>query len=242
MHSKLFVGGVTAAVAVLLATNPVVVDAAGQISGSQIKNNSVASKDVKNNSLKGGDVKDNSLGGADVDESTLGTVPSATNASTLGGQAADRYLARVAQTSNPANQVLTANVPTRVLGPLSLTVPAAIGFAEVNVTAGFTGGNTPVTAWFQVDNATCAFVTSPGFDNRAFSDTTPSQTTVNYTLVVPVTAGAHTFVLCVGASAAVTSRFNTLSVQTIPVGATGGATLRMGPPAPDTDLDPVTAE
>ncbi len=49
MRNKLAAGGLAIVVGFLLATNPVVVNAAGQITGAQIKNNSVASKDIKNN-------------------------------------------------------------------------------------------------------------------------------------------------------------------------------------------------
>jgi hypothetical protein len=53
-------------VAFLLATNPVVVNAAGQITSGQIKNNSIKSKDIKNGQVKSADVKDGSLGATDL--------------------------------------------------------------------------------------------------------------------------------------------------------------------------------
>jgi len=65
-------------VAFLLATNPVVVEAAGQIT----------SGDIKNSSIKGKDVKNDSLGGADIREATLAGV----NASTLNGKSPASYL------------------------------------------------------------------------------------------------------------------------------------------------------
>jgi hypothetical protein len=70
MRNKLAIGGLAVTVGFLLATNPVVVNAAGQITGAQIKNNTI----------KGKDIKDNSVTGKDVLESSLGTVPSATTA------------------------------------------------------------------------------------------------------------------------------------------------------------------
>jgi hypothetical protein len=82
MRSKLVIGGLTAAVAFLLATNPVVVDAAGQITGADIKNGTVTGKDIKNNSVKGKDIK----------ESSLKTVPHAADAANLGGKAPGTYL------------------------------------------------------------------------------------------------------------------------------------------------------
>jgi hypothetical protein len=102
MRSKLVIGSFTAVVAFLLATNPVVVDAAGQITGAQIKNNSVASKDIKNNSVKGGDIKDGSLTGADVADNSLTgndiseSTLTGVNATTLNALAASAY-ALVAQ-------------------------------------------------------------------------------------------------------------------------------------------------
>ena len=78
MRSKLVAGGLTAALAFLLATNPVVVEAAGKIT----------SGDIKNNTIKGKDVKDDSLGGQDIQEATLAGV----NASTLNGQSPAAYL------------------------------------------------------------------------------------------------------------------------------------------------------
>jgi hypothetical protein len=72
MRSKLTVGALTALVAVLLATNPAVVDAAGQITGAQIKNESVKSKDIKNGQVKSADVKNGSLQATDL---SAGAVP-----------------------------------------------------------------------------------------------------------------------------------------------------------------------
>ena len=71
MRSKLGTGVLVAAVAFLLATNPLVADAAKQVTGKQIKNNSVASKDVKNNSVSGGDIKDGSVSTTDVSDGSL---------------------------------------------------------------------------------------------------------------------------------------------------------------------------
>ncbi|HCB06629.1 MAG TPA: hypothetical protein PLZ93_06075 [Nocardioides sp.] len=74
MRSKLVIGGLTVAVAFLLATNPVVVNAAGQITSAQIKNNTIKGKDVKDKTLTGKDVKDGSLTAADL---AAGTIPAA---------------------------------------------------------------------------------------------------------------------------------------------------------------------
>ena len=71
MRSRIGYGVLGIAVAFLLATNPVVVNAAGLIGSAQIKNNSVKSKDIKNNNVKSADVKNNNLTGVDINESTL---------------------------------------------------------------------------------------------------------------------------------------------------------------------------
>jgi hypothetical protein len=72
MRSKIGYGVIGITVAFLLATNPVVVNAAGQIGSAQIKNNSIKSKDIKNNQVKSVDVKDGSLTAADL---AAGTIP-----------------------------------------------------------------------------------------------------------------------------------------------------------------------
>jgi hypothetical protein len=114
MRNKLLVGGVTAAVAFLLATNPVVVDAAGQITGAQIKNNSIKGKDVKDHNLAGKDVKADSLTGTEVSEASLGTVPNADKLDNLDSTAltTNTTVANVAPGAGPfATQNWTFTVP-----------------------------------------------------------------------------------------------------------------------------------
>ncbi|HEU0025278.1 MAG TPA: hypothetical protein VFQ12_11630 [Thermoleophilaceae bacterium] len=64
------------------------------VQGNDLKKNSVTGKKIKKNAVTGTKVKNNSLTGADVREPTLAEVPSAanaTNATQLGGAAADDY-------------------------------------------------------------------------------------------------------------------------------------------------------
>jgi hypothetical protein len=75
MRNKLAVGGLALVVGFLVATNPVVVDAAGFITSAQIKNGTIKSIDVKNNNLKGKDIKDGSLTAADLAAGTVPAVP-----------------------------------------------------------------------------------------------------------------------------------------------------------------------
>lgn len=71
MRSKLLIGVFAVAVAFLLATNPLVAQAAAFITSSDIVNNTIKSKDVKNDGLKSKDVRDNTLKGQDVRDGTL---------------------------------------------------------------------------------------------------------------------------------------------------------------------------
>ena len=64
------------------------------LSGSAIAalgRNTVGPKQIRNGSVTGVEVKNNSLRGKDVLESSLANVPSATNASSLGGKPASAY-------------------------------------------------------------------------------------------------------------------------------------------------------
>lgn len=71
-RSKIGYGVLGVTVAFLLATNPVVVNAAGLITSQQIKNETIKSKDIKNNKVKGIDIRDGSLTAADL---APGTIP-----------------------------------------------------------------------------------------------------------------------------------------------------------------------
>jgi hypothetical protein len=71
MRSKLFTAGTVLALGFLIATNPVLADAARQVTSKQIKNNTIKSKDIKDNAIEGGDVREDSLTGLDIAESTL---------------------------------------------------------------------------------------------------------------------------------------------------------------------------
>jgi len=129
MRSKILIVGCGAGMAFLLATNPVVAQAAGFITSGDIVNNTIKSKDVKDNGLKGKDVKDNSLEGGDINESTLGVVPNSTN---LNGQPSSTYLTN-AQTFN---LTFTAN-DTAASWPMGL----ASGQYLVNWQASLTTAN-----------------------------------------------------------------------------------------------------
>lgn len=228
MRSKLLIGGLAVVVAFLLATSPLVAQAAGFISSADIINNTIKSADVKNNSLKGKDIKDNKLTGADVNEATLGTVPSASsasNASNLNGEPATSYQDRVAFTSADVGSpvAVSSAADTQILGPLNLTVPAGVSFAHATGNATFAGPETTLYMYVQQDAACGA--AGAGFTNRVFSSTNgQSETSMDF--VFAVTPGVHTYRLCALVGAAGVSAFNrTLAVETVAKGATGGSTI-----------------
>jgi hypothetical protein len=66
--------------------------AAATIDSGDIINNTIRSADVMNGKLHARDLKPNTLGGGRIKESKLGKVPSAADADSLGGTAADGYL------------------------------------------------------------------------------------------------------------------------------------------------------
>jgi hypothetical protein len=61
------------------------------LTGSDIKNHSLTGTQIKNGSLTGTQIKNDSLTGKQIKESSLGTVPSAANASTVGGKNAGSF-------------------------------------------------------------------------------------------------------------------------------------------------------
>jgi hypothetical protein len=72
VRTNIALAGLGTLTAFLLATNPVVAEAARTITGKDIKNSSITGKDVKDESLQGADVKDQSLLGADIKSGSLG--------------------------------------------------------------------------------------------------------------------------------------------------------------------------
>jgi hypothetical protein len=130
MTSKLLVAGLTATVGFLLVTNPVVGEAAGQITGKQIKNNSVKTKDIKDETLTGKDVKNNTLTGDDILEASL----TGGNAATLNGVAPSAYLNSV--TRVPVDPTAST---TGFIKPLPV-VPNGTYLVTININANITSG------------------------------------------------------------------------------------------------------
>jgi hypothetical protein len=131
MRSKLVHLVAVVVAAFLLCTNPVLADAAGKITGKQIKNNSVTGKDIKDETLIGNDVQNNTLTGDDIVESTL----TGTNAATLGGQPPSTFqnnIIRVPVAATPSLPAFIKPLPTIANGTY---------LATININANLSAGN-----------------------------------------------------------------------------------------------------
>jgi hypothetical protein len=200
----------------LLVTNPVVVDAAGQITGKQIKNNSIAGKDIKKNTLTGANVKDDSLTGADVNEATLAGV----NATTLNGQPASAYQTTGYKFTLPVTAASTTKT-------FNLAVPAGTYHATYNVIA---TGATPRCRFYPDGTSAVGIGWQDGLSSGGVFFASSSA-------ILTVPAGQTPRLVCSGAAFALygggdgPSTANLVRVDTINnVNATGGREARPGGP------------
>jgi len=143
------------------------------------------------------------------------TASTASDATNLAGQPASAYLDKIVQVSSTTTTAVPSGDTNQILGPLSITVPAGVGFVQVNAVAGFWSGNTPVGVWFQVDGP--CLDAGNDFNNRQYGHTV-NQVSLSLTRVVPVTAGVHTFRLCVITSDPINTGHRVLTVETVALG------------------------
>jgi len=123
------------------------------------------------------------------------TADTATNAGTanqLGGAAAAAYRDYGVRIAVASDTVVNAGIG-QVGGAETLHVPAGIAYLEVSVSASFSGGNTTVTVWHELDTVCGDASTSYPFRPRGHTSVPES---VASTLLVPVTPGDHTIRLC----------------------------------------------
>ncbi len=146
---------------------------------------------------------------------TATTATTAGSANNLAGQPPTAYLDRVVQTANTVAAAVPIGDTNQILGPLSLTVPAGVGFVQVDAAASFRTGNTPFVVWFQVDGA--CLDAGTGYENRQFGHTA-NFISVSLNRMVAVTAGLHTFRLCVATSEAIITDNRVLTVETVALG------------------------
>jgi hypothetical protein len=216
----------------LLVANPVVADAAGKITGKQIKNNSVGSKDIKDNDLKGADVKDGSIAGTDVTDGSL-TGADLADGSLTGADVADGPLTgadiplRVSSASRTAD--LTGVTAATDLLTTAITAPAK-GFLviEGSVEAhNLAGELTTPTCDLLVDAAAIpSSFRFLGHGTNNVDEDCDTQATV------AVNPGNHSVVLRVDPQTGNDHfQMGDLTVLFVPFGATGSA------PARPTELD-----
>jgi hypothetical protein len=208
MRSKILIGAFAAAVAFLLATNPLVSQAAGLINSNDVANNSLKSKDVKDNTLKGKDVKDGMLTGADVGDGTL-----------TGGD----LLIRAATASDDSSALSGTSAVSQVLAT-TITAPARgylMMVAGSDVYGDFVGSD----CWLAVDGA--EFNPSERvLGNNSNVDEVDCATNG----AVVVNAGAHTVQLMADpGSSSVIFDESTLDVIFVPFNSTGGVPARATP-------------
>jgi hypothetical protein len=146
---------------------------------------------------------------------TATSATTAGNATNLAGQPATAYLDRVVQTSSTTPTAVPIGDNTQITAPIAITVPAGVGFVQVNAVASFRTGNTPFFLWFRMDGP--CVDTGSDYDNRQVGHTA-NFISVSLNRVVPVTAGAHTFRLCVGTSEAIIADNRVLTVETVALG------------------------
>jgi len=137
----------------------------------------------------------------------------ADNATNLGGLPATTYLNRFAQTTSTTSTLIPAGVNTQILGPLSITVPAGVGFVRVSAVSGFATGTSNIAMWFQTD--TVCTGSGADFNNRQFGNTTNNQDSISVDRVVPVTPGVHTFRLCMANANNTNADNRVLMVETV---------------------------
>ena len=204
MRSKLLIGGLGAAVAFLLATSPVVAQAAGFITSGDIVNNTIKSKDVKDNNLQGKDVKDGTLTSGDVADGSL-TGGDVADGSLTGGDVADNSLtgtdvnestlvlpATPAVAEGPVGAAATLTGTQTTYATVSFTAPAA-GFVRLQAGASF---NTAHASNGYVDAYLYDLATklqSAWWDTGDNDSWIDNHQTID--AVAPVTAGAHTYTL-----------------------------------------------
>jgi len=141
------------------------------------------------------------------------SVASAGNATNLGGLPATTYLNRFAQATSSSSTAIPAGTNTQILGPVSITVPAGVGFVRVSAVSGFATGSSNIAMWFQTDSVCVG--SGADFNNRQFGNTTNNQDSISVDRVVPVTAGVHTFRLCMANANNVNADNRVLLVETV---------------------------
>ena len=142
------------------------------------------------------------------------TVARARTADRLAGRDPAAYLDRVAV----GTQLAAIDVPgsnVEIVPPVSITVPAGVGYVRVTGNATFAGGSQDLFMFFSADGA-CSSASS-GAELRQYDNTT-EQTAVTVDGVLPVTPGLHTYRLCATGGGSMDATRRVLVVETVAVG------------------------
>jgi hypothetical protein len=218
MRSKLLVGSAGIAVAFLLATNPLVAQAAGFITSGDIVNDTIKSKDIKNDGIKGKDVKSSTLDGSDVADSSL-TGAELADGSLTGGD----MTVRAASASDTSAAVTGTSAVTPAL-TTSITAPSR-GYLMITASSDVFGDEVSSDCWIAVDGV------EQVASERVLGNTTGvSEVDCATNVGVVVNAGAHTVQLVADpGSTSVWFDESTLDVIFVPFGSTGAVPARPSP-------------
>lgn len=187
MHRRTTYADVVSTVALVLALG-----GGGAAVAGSLGKNTVGSKQLKAGAVRTVDLADGAVTGAKVDERTLSTVP---DADLLDGQDSSAFaraaaLPSVHQGARGAQRTLTASYVT--VAQAGFTAPAD-GFARIDVQALFESGETGT--WVDVVIAEGATVLTGDQYWDVGDDDGNFDLHQSTSIVVPVTAGAHTYSL-----------------------------------------------
>jgi hypothetical protein len=155
---------------------------------------------------------------------TVAKAKKADDASRLGGQDPSFYLDRVAFQEIQGPNVLATSDEHQILNSMPLTVPSGVKYVHISGSATMIGGDGPnynYGMWIEVDS-TCVNAGSD-FNLRQLGNTQDTQDSVTVDRTIAVTAGTHTFRMCVQtgtANMAVGAR--SMSVETVARNGQGG--------------------
>jgi hypothetical protein len=251
LRDKLTYGNVVATLALFLVLAGGSAFAAGKLAKNsvgtkQIKNNAITGPKIKDGAVTGSKISLSTLGtvpsathadsatnathAASADSAThAASADSATNATKLDGQEAAIYLGRAAQArafSPVANIAKEAGTNVTPGAALSIMVPPGVNNVMAEGTVSFAEPTAPggTILWIAESPATCSVGAGLGWENRAFgslSSTNPRDE-VTQNILFPVSAGVHTYLLCVFVSGTTTEAFlRELTLQTVAGGPTG---------------------
>jgi hypothetical protein len=153
----------------------------------------------------------------------------AANAEQLAGHAASAYLNRAAQAISDFETSVAAETATNLTqgGSLSITVPEGVSkvLAQGEVSFGEPSANDVLSAaWIEEAPGTCPSSDGPGWENRAFGSLSleNKRDEVVETILLSVTPGVHTYILCGYTSGGSTKVYlHGLTLQTVATGPTG---------------------